>query len=530
MNSTTISKSVLNRPTFELRAHRALRMAGATGAALALLAISAGARAQSITTLHAFPGAPGGSTPAGSLIQGPDGNFYGTTQVGGVNDQGTVYRMTPAGAITILRSFAAATGWDPIAGLVLGSDGNFYGTTALGGVGPMSGSGVVFRITPGGAYTVLHFFAASTAEGRAPVAPLVRGNDGNFYGTTSDGGPSGAGTIFRISPSGVFTVLHAFTGADGDSSQAPLALGPDGNFYGTASGGGAANGGVVFRITPAGVYTVLRSFTFVAPDGWGPRSGLTLGADGNFYGTTQFGGANGQGTTFRITPAGATTILHSFAGNEGDSPIGGLLRASDGLFYGTCGFGGSTTNGTLFSMTPAGAVTLLHTFTNQVDGGLPVATLLQASNGAGAIYGTTLTGGPGISSGTVFRLNRAGGPATFTTRVPVNHGWFTEENVVLSTPASITALTLTISVRITPGLRFSGMYQTVFGQITQSSVTGPTTITYTFTLQPGNTIPPGTFTFAAQTAANGVVHDVSGDTFTATYTSGGQTFTVNGSF
>jgi hypothetical protein len=179
-------------------------------------------------------------------------------------------------------------------------------------------------------------------------------------------------------------------------------------------------------------------------------------------------------------------------------------------------------------MTTAGAVAVVHSFVVTTDGGNSESRLLQGSDGA--LYGTNPGGGPSISGGTVFKQVIAAGPATTTTKVPVNTGFFTEEDVVLSTPASITALTLTITVQITSGLRFNGMYQTVFGQITQTHVTGPTTITYTFVLQAGNTIPPGTFTFAAQMSANGVVHDVHGDSFTVTYTSGGQSFTQAGTF
>jgi uncharacterized repeat protein (TIGR03803 family) len=308
-------------------------------------------------------------------------------------------------------------------------------------------------------------------------------------------------------------------------------VGPGNNLFGVTGGGGTANGGTVYRITPAGVFTSLHSFTFAVGDGNNPLGALVVGADGNFYGTTEFGGAtsfNG-GTTYRMTPAGVTTILHSFGAFEGANPLAGLALASDGKFYGTTQVGGADGNGVVFSMTAAGAVLAVHSFVLATEGGDPTTKVLQGADGA--LYGTTQAGGGSVTArGTVYRLAIAPGPATTTTNVQVNTGFFTEEDVILSTPASITALTLTITVQITSGLRFNGMYQTVFGQITQTHVTGPTTITYTFVLQAGNTIPPGTFTFAAQMSANGVVHDVHGDSFTVTYTSGGQSFTQAGTF
>jgi uncharacterized repeat protein (TIGR03803 family) len=500
------------------------------GAALALFGFANVAVAQSFTTIHRFAGAPSPANPNAGVIQGADGNFYGTTQVGGTRDVGTVYRMTPAGVVTVLHSFTGPDGADPFAALVRASDGNFYGSTALGGpgtpVGGLSGNGVIFRISPSGTYTVIHAFDGPS--GRIPEAALIQGADGNLYGTTLAGGATGNGTIFRISLGGAFTVLRSFSGADGSQPEAPLAIGPDGNFYGTTAGGGAFNGGVVFRISPAGAFAVLRSFTFTPPDGNTLRGGLALGADGNFYGTTEFGGTHAQGIVFRISPAGAFAVVHSFKGAEGANPITGLTRASDGKFYGVCGFGGVFTNGTLFSMTPAGAVTLLHSFSGGADGALPAGRLIQATGGA--IWGTTLLGGGEGSDGTVFRFIPTPGPATTTTAVPVNHPFFTEEDVILSTQATITALTLTITVQRTPGLVFSGMFQNISNQFTQTSVTGPATITYTFVLNPGATVPPGTWTFAAQMGSSGVTHDPNGDAFSLTYISGGQTFDLAGVF
>jgi uncharacterized repeat protein (TIGR03803 family) len=508
-------------------ARRTTRWFGALAATLALAFVSRTAEAQ-FTTLHVFNGPPDGATPGGGLIRGADGNFYGSTQSGGTADLGTIYRITPAGVTTILHSFLGPEGADPFGELVRGTDGNFYGTTALGGSAqPFNGPGVIFRMTPAGAFTVLHIFDG--VNGQRPQAGLVQGPDGNFYGVTPRSGATNNGVIFRITPGGVYTVLRSFTGADGSVPSGALIVGPGNNLFGVTAGGGTANAGTVYRITPAGVFTSLHSFTFAAGDGNNPLGALEVGADGNFYGTTEFGGTAGGGTTYRMTPVGVTTILHSFAGPEGLNPLTGLALASDGKFYGTTQVGGANNNGVVFSMTAAGAVVAVHSFVAPAEGSNPNTKVLQGADGA--LYGTTPSNGSGASPrGTVYRLAIAAGPATTTTNVQVNTGFFTEEDVILSTPASITALTLTITVQITPGLTFSGMFQNVFGAITQTHVTGPTTITYTFVLQPGNTIPPGTFTFAAQMGTTGVVHNVHGDTFTLNYTSGGQSFSQSGAF
>jgi len=526
MNAETRSRTH-HRTSWHAR--RTTRWLGALAATLALAFVSRTAEAQ-FTTLHVFNGSPDGATPGGGLIRGADGNFYGSTQSGGTADLGTIYRITPAGVTTILHSFLGPEGADPFGELVRGTDGNFYGTTALGGSAqPFNGPGVIFRMTPAGALTVLHIFDG--VNGQRPTAGLVQGPDGNFYGVTPRSGATNNGVIFRITPGGVYTVLRSFSGADGSVPSGALIVGPGNNLFGVTAGGGTANAGTVYRITPAGVFTSLHSFTFAAGDGNNPLGALVVGADGNFYGTTEFGGttSTGGGTTYRMTPAGVTTILHSFAGPEGLNPLTGLARASDGKFYGTTQVGGANNNGVVFSMTAVGAVVAVHSFVAPGQGSNPNTKVLQGADGA--LYGTTPSNGNGPNPrGTVYRLAIAAGPATTTTKVQVNTAYFTEEDVILSTPAGITALTLTITVQITPGLTFSGMFQNIFGAITQTHVTGPTTITYTFVLQPGNTIPPGTWTFAAQMGTTGIVHNVHGDTFTLSYTSGGQSFSQSGAF
>jgi uncharacterized repeat protein (TIGR03803 family) len=244
--------------------------------------------------LHSFTGLDG-SNPQAALVEGSDGNFYGTTYSGGASSSGTVFRITPAGSLTNLHSFSGPDGAFPYAGLLLAGDGNFYGTTYLGGA---SGSGTVFRITPTGSLTNLHSF--SGPDGASPQAALVEGTDGNFYGTTYAGGTSGSGAVFRITTSGSLTNLHSFSGADGGNSWAALVLGSDGNFYGTTYLGGTGKDGTIFRITPSGSLTNLHMFAG-GTDGAFPQDALIQGSDGNFYGTTVNGGTNNDGTIFKLT-------------------------------------------------------------------------------------------------------------------------------------------------------------------------------------------------------------------------------------
>jgi uncharacterized repeat protein (TIGR03803 family) len=509
----------------EERVSSSKRGARALGLLLALpIALAAGtAHAQAYSVLHAFSGAPDGSGPQGGLIRGVDGNFYGTTTGGGVNDLGAVYRMTPAGAVTLVHSMAGVEAATPFGELVLGADGNFYGTTALGGTGVFDGKGVVYRVTPSGALTTLHVFTG--ADGQHPETGLLLAADGNFYGTATGGGATGNGTVFRISASGTFTVLHSFTGSDGGFPLGALIAGSDGNFYGTTVNGGSANGGTVYRISPSGTFSSLHSFTFAAQDGNDPRGALVLGSDGNFYGTTEFGGAGGgHGTTYRMTPSGAVTVLHAFTGFDGDAPLAGLTLARDGRFYGTTSTLGQNGSGTIFSMTAAGAVTVQRALSSS-DGSPGEAKLLQASDGA--IYGANLTG-PGSSLGDVFKL--VPGPAFASPLVQVNTPYFTEDDVTLTTAVPLTALTITITMQITPGVTFSGQFQNVGSQFTQSHVTTTSAITYTFTLKAGSTVPAGTWTFAAQAGTSGVAHNVHGDTFTVSYTAGAQGFAQSGSY
>ncbi|HTB81860.1 MAG TPA: choice-of-anchor tandem repeat GloVer-containing protein [Opitutaceae bacterium] len=351
-------------------------------------------QAASLNVLYNFtPSNDGGINPVAALVQGSDGNFYGTTQNGGNNNDGIVFMVTPAGVLTTLVSFNGTNGSLPAAALLQGSDGNFYGTTSRGG---SSGNGTVFMITPAGVLTTLASFNGT--NGSLPIAALVQGSDGNFYGTTNGGGSSDDGTVFMMTPTGVLTTLASFDGANGSDPHAGLVQGSDGNFYGTTEIGGSTNNGTVFMMTPAGVLTTLVSFD--GANGSDPQASLMQGSDGNFYGTTEIGGSTNNGTVFMMTPAGVLTTLVSFDGANGSGSVASLAQGSDGNFYGTTQGDGSASSGTIFMMTPAGALMNLASF-NATDVAFPEAGLVQGSDGN--FYGTTMNGGS-ASQGMVFQL------------------------------------------------------------------------------------------------------------------------------
>ena len=284
----------------------------------------------------------------GTLVMGSDGNLYGTTSVGGPAFVGVFYKLTLAGAVTVLHTFgsSATDGAHPTGALIEGTDGNFYGITNSGGANDIGsgGDGTVFKISPDGTESVLYSFGGATGDGKSPIAGLVQGTDGNFYGVTSAGGSSGYGTVFSVSPTGSETVLYSFVSSYGLYLRAVSSLvqggtliqANDGNFYLTTEAGGTSNSGTVFRITPQGIGSVLYSFGSFSTDGVDPGP-LLQGSDGNLYGTTMVGGTAGAGTLFELSFSGAETLLYSF-GTEPDlaSPTA-LLEGMDGHLYGTAG-------------------------------------------------------------------------------------------------------------------------------------------------------------------------------------------------
>jgi uncharacterized repeat protein (TIGR03803 family) len=418
-----------------------------------------------LTTLYSFNLAPGSDfsvEPDGALVQGSDGNLYGTTAHGGAyvdssgGTGGTVFKIGTNGTLSTLYSFTGSKDGRNPNGLVQGSDGNLYGTTSGNGT---NGFGTVFKITTNGALTTLYSFGSIqdtngvALDGANPNAALVQGSDGNFYGTTRRGGTNGGwGTVFKISTNGVLVSLYSF-GSVQDTNGFPtlsldgtgpheLVQGSDGNFYGTTEcnawvwlGSYPVGNGTVFKISPNGALTTLYAFgsitnaSGVALDGEQPYAGLVQGNDGYLYGTTHWGGTNDSGTVFKISTNGALTTLYSFGSIQdtngvaldGANPNAALVQGSDGNFYGTTFSGGNTNanysygygGGTVFKISPSGKLTTLYSFgsvqdTNgaPLDGANPQTGLVQGNDGY--LYGTTLSGGTNDvdfgGGGTVFRL------------------------------------------------------------------------------------------------------------------------------
>jgi uncharacterized repeat protein (TIGR03803 family) len=284
------------------------------------------------------------------LVQATDFNFYGTTEEGGADNGGTIFRITRDGTLTTLYSFCAQPGCgdgdQPDVGLVQAANGSLYGTTQIGGA---NGYGTVFKITLEGKLTTVYSFCGQTncADGSYPNAPLVQATDGHLYGTTLT-------TFFRISSDDALTTIHTFNGGDGIFGGMVQAT--DGNFYASSVYDG---NGSIFKITPSGVVTTIYSFCSVfvggkCLDGIQPYGALIQATDGNFYGTTYLGGANSLGTIFKITPGGTLTTLHNFCAqtgcNDGAEPLGGLVQSTNGRFYGTTWAGGAYDEGTAFSL------------------------------------------------------------------------------------------------------------------------------------------------------------------------------------
>ena len=354
------------------------------------------------SSLHSFAGGSDGAFPFASLVQGKDGYLYGTASGG--TPYGTRFKLTTTGTLAFDLAFPGGTGGnDPFAGLVQGTNASFYGSTVLGGVHSL---GTVFQMVSNGAVIGIHAFTGGS-DGSYPYAWLVQGSDGSFYGTASQGGTNGYGTVFKMSSSLGVTPLYSFTdGVDGAYPYVGLVQGQDGNFYGTASGGGAYGYGTVFQMTLAGAVTGLYSFSY-GTDGAYPYSGLVQGTDGNLYGTASSGGAYGYGTVFKITTNGVLTTLLSFNNTNGASPYAGLVQGTDGNFYGITSYGGLVNQGSVFRITANGALTTLLWF-NGFNGANPQAALVQASDGS--FYGTTANGGVGYNGssgsgyGVVFQI------------------------------------------------------------------------------------------------------------------------------
>jgi len=362
-------------------------------------------------SLLSFNGDNGANPQYVTLVQGTDGNLYGTTQVS-TGTRGTVFNVTTGGTITLttLHTFCeggdCSDGAEPLAGLVLATNGNFYGTTSSGGTNSL---GTVFQITSAG-FTSLHSFDGT--DGSEPEVAPVQASNGNLYGATTEGGTGGVGTIYQITSAGAFNSLHSFDGTDGDYPDASLIQGSSGNLYGTTYEASGGVSGTVYEMTTAGTFSTLASFD--PAEAAGSRGALIQASNGNFYGT-DIGGGNGSGTVFEVTAAGTIKVLHTFCSKtdcaDGASPYGALIQASDGNLYGTTAGGGTTKYcnggcGTIFKITTAGALTTLYNFCSQAncaDGSQPEGGLVQHTNGS--FYGTTLYSGTGPDAGTIYSLS-----------------------------------------------------------------------------------------------------------------------------
>jgi uncharacterized repeat protein (TIGR03803 family) len=391
-------------------------------------AITIPSRAQTFTNLASLSAATGES-PRTPLTQGLDGNLYGTAASAGAFNAGTFLQITPSGTVTDVYDFCfngnanCPDGVNPWGAIALGPDGNFYGTT----LGSFTGGDVstVYKMTPAGGITILHTFCDATGcpDGEfATTAGLALARNGLFYGTSfpQDGSSAFDNVVFNISSSGHFNILLTVC----PNQICPADAGPSGAFLQASGGnlispgpGGALGLGAIYRMTPSGTPTVIYSFCqdSTCHDGGngGANSPLVQAPGGNFFGTDFYGGAGahctlsqGCGTAFRVTAAGggALTKLHDFCAQtncaDGATP-NPLIQATDGNFYGTTTGGGTNNKGTVFKLNNRGGITVIHRF-DSTDGANPETALLQATDGN--LYGTTINGGTN-GVGTVFRIS-----------------------------------------------------------------------------------------------------------------------------
>ena len=385
------------------------------GLVLGMAAPYAGVQAANFQVLHAFQGATGdGASPFGALLKG-SASRYGATYYGGSNDLGTIFKLERDGTTSVLHSFAGgADGANPQTGLVIDASGNLYGTTSAGGA---SNCGTVFKMKPSGKVTVLYAFQCGI-DGFTPSGGVVMDADGNLYGTVYGGGAANRGAVFKLTPDGTESVVHSFTGGvDGAYPVGGVIADKKGNFYGTTYGGGDADLGTVFKLRPNRKETVLYSFKG-GTDGATPFSGLVTDSSKNLYGTTWGGGGNGCngngcGTVFRIAQDGTETVLHSFAGgNDGFGLYGGVAVDKGSNVYGSTSYGGGSGCsgngcGIVFKIAADGTKTDLHAFSGD-DGARPSADL--TADKKGSLYGTTFDGGGsgcgGSGCGVAFKIKQ----------------------------------------------------------------------------------------------------------------------------
>ena len=375
-----------------------------------------------------------GVNPWGGLVMDKAGNLYGTTVSGGdancvgvlAGGCGTVFKLDPAGNETILHSFAGGSdGQNPVVPLIMDKFGNLYGATVYGGLRNNQG-GTIFRISRAGKYSVVHRFSGAPNDGQNPWGSLTMDGAGNLYGTTFLGGsslatpcqpargPRGCGTVFKITPAGQETILYNFNGGtDGGLPMGNVQPDSQSNLYGTASGFGANNYGVLFKLTPAGAESVLYNFCPVINCADGAIPGfITRDSLGNIFGYADPTGSAANfgfpGVAFEYSIGGTESALYTFCSGfncSNPSKPSGQLLALAGNFYGTSYQGGAADQGTVYELNPTGGVTILYSFNfnARLDGYDPLSGVI--SDAAGNLYGTTYSGGS-TGGGTVFKLTK----------------------------------------------------------------------------------------------------------------------------
>jgi uncharacterized repeat protein (TIGR03803 family) len=390
-----------------------------------IFALALTALASTEKVLWNFKGGSDGSDPwSNYFISDAKGNLYAATAAGGTYSAGTVFMLSPAGKETVLYEFTGSNGDGsaPHGRLAFDADGEIYGTTQGGGT---NGTGTVYRLSPksGGGWTekVIYNFSATGADGTAPSAGMTIAADGTMYSTTPDGGAYGAGTVFSLkktSKGWKQTVIQSLNGSsNGGFPYEGLMMDAVGNLYGAAPTGGASGQGVIYRLshtTKGWVETVLYSFTGQNGDGAGLYwIDLISDKSGNIYGATSFGGTNGTGTVWELVYSTtkktySEKVLYEFGANgsgDGANPYGGLVMDSKGDLYGTTLNGGSSNLGAFYKLTKQGKTwkeTILHSFVGANDGNEPTGN--PYIDAIGRLYGMTQTGGKS-NLGIVYRIN-----------------------------------------------------------------------------------------------------------------------------
>jgi uncharacterized repeat protein (TIGR03803 family) len=364
--------------------------------------------------LHNFGAtAEDGKDLQAGILVGSDGKLYGGTRLGGTFGAGTLYKMDSDGSnYSVFYNFSGSSDGQQARGTLIEVANRLYGTTSNAGDG---GAGTVFAVNKDGSdFAVLHTFGGGPVDGANSWSGLMHGADGALYGTTIAGGSSGKGIIFKINTDGSgYEVIRHFGGAnDGQEPWAGVLEGADGKLYGAANTGGLHMNGVVFRLNKDGSnYEILHHFDGGIGEGYRPQGTLVRSADGAVYGTTREGGIDNSGIVYKLQPDGsAFTTLHDFSGCGGDGmrSSSALLAASDGYFYGTTLQGGASEYGVIFKMRPDGSnYQLLHSFrANPEDGINPYEGLSEGPDGM--LYGSTRFGGGPDDAGTIFKINKDG--------------------------------------------------------------------------------------------------------------------------